>query len=54
MMKCRGQCENVKLKMGYYQLKSHIFAIEMGGHDVVLDLERLHTLDPITMDFKEL
>jgi hypothetical protein len=28
-MKCGGKCENVKLQMGDYQLKSHMFAIEM-------------------------
>jgi hypothetical protein len=35
MMKCGGKCENVKLQLGDYQLKSHMFSIEMGGYDVV-------------------
>jgi hypothetical protein len=30
-MKCGGPCENVKLRMGDYSLKTHIFTIEMGG-----------------------
>jgi hypothetical protein len=33
MMKCGGKCENVKLQMGDYHLKSQIFSIEMGGCD---------------------
>jgi hypothetical protein len=54
MMKCGGQCENVKLQMGEYHLKYHMFSIEMGGCDVVLSAEWLCTLGPITMDFKDL
>ena len=34
MMICDHKCENVILQMGYYQLKSHIFTIEIGGYDV--------------------
>eukprot|EP00253_Pinus_taeda_P025087 PITA_25087 len=53
-MKCEGRCENVKLQMGDYQLKTHMFSIHMGGCDIVLGAEWLCTLGPITMDFKEL
>jgi hypothetical protein len=53
-MKCGGQCENVKLQMGDYSLKTHMFSIEMGGCDIVLGVEWLRTLGPITMDFLEL
>ena len=53
MLKCGGQCENVKLKMGDYHLKYHMFAIDMGGCDVVLGVEWLRTLGPLPMDFKE-
>eukprot|EP00253_Pinus_taeda_P029980 PITA_29980 len=53
-MKCEGRCENVKLQMGDYQLKTHMFAIHMGGCDIVLGADWLHTLGPITMDFQEL
>jgi predicted aspartyl protease len=53
-MKCWGHCENVRLQIGQYNLKSHMFAIDMGGCDIVLGVEWLHTLGPITMDFKDL
>eukprot|EP00253_Pinus_taeda_P002438 PITA_02438 len=53
-MKCEGRCENVKLQMGDYQLKTHMFAIHMGGCDIVLGAEWLRTIGPITMDFQEL
>jgi hypothetical protein len=53
-MKCGGHCENVCLQIGHYNLKSHMFSIDMGGCDIVLGVEWLHTLGPITMDFKEL
>eukprot|EP00253_Pinus_taeda_P026508 PITA_26508 len=53
-MKCEGRCENVKLQMGDYQLKTHMFAIHMGGCDIVLGAQWLRTLGPITMDFQEL
>jgi hypothetical protein len=52
-MKC-GACENVKLQMGDYTLKTHMFSIAMGGCDIVLGVEWLHTLGPITMDYQEL
>jgi len=39
MMKCGGKCENVKLQMWDYQLKYHMFSIEMGSCDVVLGIE---------------
>jgi len=50
-MKCEGHCEDVKIQMGNYQLKTHMFVIYMGGCDIVLDVEWLLTLGPITMDF---
>ena len=53
-IKCEGRCENVKLQMGDYQLKTHMFSIHMGGCDIVLGAEWLCTLGPITMDFQEL
>eukprot|EP00253_Pinus_taeda_P027980 PITA_27980 len=53
-MKYEGHCENVKLRRGDYQLKTHMFSIHMGGCDIVLGAEWLHTLGPITMDFQEL
>jgi hypothetical protein len=53
-MKCGGSCENVCLQIGDYHLKSHMFAIDMGGCDIVLGADWLRTLGPILMDFKEL
>lgn len=53
-MKCDGRCENVKLHMGDYHLKTQMFAINMGGCDIVLGAEWLRTLSPITVDFQEL
>ena len=53
-MKCGGHCESVRLQIGNYHLKSHMFSIEMGGCEIVLGVEWLHTLGPILMDFKEL
>eukprot|EP00253_Pinus_taeda_P021673 PITA_21673 len=52
--KCEGHCQNVKLQMGNYQLKTHMFAIHMGVCDIVLGVEWLRTLGLITMDFQEL
>ena len=42
------------LQIGQYNLKSHMFSINMGDCDIVLKVEWLHTLSPILMDFKEL
>eukprot|EP00253_Pinus_taeda_P027550 PITA_27550 len=53
-MKCEVRCENIKLQMGDYHLKTHMFAINMGGCDIVLGAKWPHTLGPITMDFQEL
>jgi hypothetical protein len=53
-MKCGGRCENVCLQIGDYNLKSHMFAIDMGGCDIVLGVEWLRTLGPILMDFQNL
>jgi hypothetical protein len=53
-MKRGGCCENFKLQMGDYHLKNHMFSIAMGGCDIVLGMEWLHTLEPIIMDYQEL
>jgi hypothetical protein len=53
-MKCGGRCKNVCLQIGQYNLKSHMFVIDIGCCDIVLDAEWLRTLGPILMDFKEL
>jgi hypothetical protein len=38
-MKFGGHCENVHLQIGDYQLKSHMFAIDMGGCDIVFSVD---------------
>jgi hypothetical protein len=53
-MKCGECCENVCLQTGDCHLKSHMFAINMGGCDIVLGADWLRILGPILMDFKEL
>jgi hypothetical protein len=53
-MKCEGHCKNVKLQMGDYHLKIQMFSIATGGCDVVLGVEWIRTLGPITMDYQEL
>jgi hypothetical protein len=52
-MKCGECCENVRLQIGDYHMKSHMFAIDMGDCDIVLGVDWLRTLGPILMDFKE-
>jgi hypothetical protein len=53
-MKCGGHCEDVKLQMGDYHLKTHMFSISMGGCDIVLGMEWLCTMASIIMDYEEL
>jgi hypothetical protein len=53
-MKCGVRCENGHLQTFQYHLESHIFVIYMGGCDIVLGVEWLHTLSRILMDFKKL
>lgn len=54
LMKCECWSENVKLQIGEYNLKTHIFIIDIGGCDIVLEVDWLWTLGPVTMDFHEL
>jgi hypothetical protein len=53
-IKCGGRCENVRLQISDYHLKSHMFSIDMGGCDTILGADWLRTLGPILMDFKAL
>jgi hypothetical protein len=53
-MKCGGRCENVRLQIGQNNQKYHMFSIDIGGCDIVLGVESLRALGPITMDFKDL
>ena len=54
MMKCGGSFENVRLQLGYHHFKTHSLAIDMGGGDIFLGLEWLHTLGLVTMEFNEI
>ena len=40
--------------MGDYHLQTRMFSIDMGGCDIVLGVEWLCTMGPITMDFQDL
>jgi hypothetical protein len=40
--------------MDGYSLKTHMFSIEIGGCEIILGVEWLRKLGPITMDFKDL
>ena len=40
--------------MGDYHLKTHMFVVDIGGCDIVMGVESLRTLGPITRDFKVL
>jgi hypothetical protein len=51
-MKCGGKCENVKLQMGDYFLKSNMFSIEMGGCDVVLGARMVVNIGPCYNGFQ--
>jgi hypothetical protein len=53
-IKCGGRCENVCLQIGHYHLKYHMISVYIGGCNIVVGAEWLHTLAPITMDFKDL
>jgi hypothetical protein len=35
-MKCGGRCEKVHLQIGKYNMKYHMFSIDMGGCDIFL------------------
>jgi hypothetical protein len=53
-LKCEGCCENFKLQMGDYHMKTHMFSISMGGYDIILGVEWIYTLGWITMDYQYL
>jgi hypothetical protein len=50
-MKCGERSENVRLQIGQYNLKYHMFSIDMCGCDIVLSVEGLHTLGPISFSW---
>jgi hypothetical protein len=50
-MTCGGHCENVRLQIGDYHLKSHMFSIDMGGCDILLGADWLRTLGLVVPEF---
>jgi hypothetical protein len=53
-MKFGSRCENSKLQMGNYPLKTHMLSISIGSCDIVLGVEWFCNLGPITMNYQEL
>ena len=51
---CKGKCRNVGISMGYYNLRSDMFSLTLGGCDVVLGAQWLRTLGPMLWDFAEI
>ena len=51
---CKGKCRNVHISMGDFILCFDMFSFPLGGCDVVLGTQWLHTLGPILWDFAEL
>ena len=51
---CKGTCHNVKLSMGHYTLKSDMYALPLGGCDIVLGVQWLRTLGTMQWNFVEL
>ena len=51
---CKGKRRNVCISIGDYILCSNMFAMTLGGCDVILGTQWLHTLGPILWDFAEL
>ena len=51
---CKGKCRNVCISIGDYNLRSNMFVMPLGGCDVILGTQWLHTLGPIVWDLPEL
>ena len=51
---CKGKCCSVCISIGDYNLRSNMFSMPLGGCDVILGTQWLHTLGPILWDFVEL
>ena len=50
---CKGKCRNVHISLGDYTLHSNMFSMPLGGCDVILGTQWLHTLGPILWDFSK-
>lgn len=38
-MKCESHCENIKIQLEDYHIKTHMFSIERGGCHIILGVE---------------
>jgi len=50
---CGGKCHNIKVNIGDYNLTTTMYAIPIGGVDVVVGVQWLETLGNITMNLKQ-
>ncbi|XP_026459273.1 uncharacterized protein LOC113359927 [Papaver somniferum] len=53
-MTCEGRCLDLDYKLNKYGFKGTFHVLPLGGCDVVLGVQWLETLGPITWDFKHL
>ena len=53
-IQCKGSCAEIPLAIGNYGYTSDMFALPLGGCDVVLGVQWLRTLGPILWDFEKL
>ncbi|XP_026459667.1 uncharacterized protein K02A2.6-like [Papaver somniferum] len=53
-MTCEGRCLDLDYKLNKYGFKRTFYVLSLGGCDVVLGVQWLETLGPITWDFKHL
>ena len=51
---CKGKCRSVCISIGDYNLCSNMFAMPLGGSDVILETQWLRTLGPILWYFVKL
>ncbi|KAF9666088.1 hypothetical protein SADUNF_Sadunf16G0192400 [Salix dunnii] len=51
---CKGSCAAVPLTIGRYGYTSDMFALQLGGCDIVLGVQWLRTLSPVLWDFEAL
>ncbi|KAF9660791.1 hypothetical protein SADUNF_Sadunf19G0000400 [Salix dunnii] len=53
-VQCKGSCAAVPLTVGNYGYTSYMFALPLGGCDIVLGVQWLQTFGSILWDFKKL
>jgi hypothetical protein len=51
---CSGKCHSINLNIGEYLLDSPMIAIQMGGVDVVLEVQWSQSLGIMALNFQEL